>query len=601
MMNLKDILSPFYVWKRAFEKPYSLNTLREARPGSERCRGFHKNDIDKCIGCGTCAEICQNATIDMVPVKEAKDGDSGLRPRVDYGRCCWCALCVDICPTGSLTMSNEYTWVEEGLDLDVRETYCYTPGHDAKPWDSFAAGYKKPDNYELLILDRVPMPHTLPDDRKATFLEMVHGYSRELAMQEADRCIQCGICTATCPAHMNIPAYIKAIREDDIATGLKILYETNPLPGVCGRVCTRKCEDVCALSHRGEAISIRWLKRYLTDCVEAADYQDVLRQEIKPLDKSVAIVGAGPGGLSAAYYLALMGYKVEIFEQSPAAGGMLRYGIPSYRLPYEALDKDIGYILSLGVRINLNSPVGKAVSFDDLYKRFDSIFISTGLFEPYRIGIEGDSLPGVVSGLQLLSDVTNNIPVNLGKRVVVVGGGNVAMDAARTALRLGSEVTVLYRRREVDMPADREEIEEAHEEGIRFIYQAVPLELIQAEDGHLKFFYALADMVDQGGSRPEPIPIAGSRELVEADTVIAAIGQGMNFLWMEGEVSARIDFGKWQIKADRWGQTTDTKVFIGGDMFNKTADAITAIADGHRSARAIDKLLSGGQQLINLE
>ncbi len=132
-MNLRDILSPFYVWKRAFEKPYSINTLSAPRPGAPRYRGFHKNDLDKCIGCGTCAEICQNATIDMVPVREAKDGDSGLRPRVDYGRCCWCALCVDICPSGSLTMSNAYTWVEEGLDLDVRETYCYIPGTIPSP------------------------------------------------------------------------------------------------------------------------------------------------------------------------------------------------------------------------------------------------------------------------------------------------------------------------------------------------------------------------------------------------------------------------------------------------------------------------------------
>ncbi|MBW6514142.1 MAG: FAD-dependent oxidoreductase [Candidatus Syntrophosphaera sp.] len=592
-MILRDILSPFYVWKRAFEKPYSINTLSEARPGSPRYRGFHQNDIDKCIGCGTCAEICQNATIDMVPVKETTDGDSGLRPRVDYGRCCWCALCVDICPTGSLTMSNAYSWVEEGLDLDVRETYCYIPGYDPKPWDAEELGYRKPEGFELLALERIPMPHLSSGERKNSFVEMVKGYSRELAIGEADRCIQCGICTATCPAHMNIPGYIKAIREDNIAEGLKILYETNPLPGVCGRVCTRRCEDVCALSHRGDAISIRWLKRYLSDCVEAAKYRGIMRQEIIPRDKSVAIIGAGPGGLSAAYYLALQGYKVEVFEQKPAAGGMLRYGIPEYRLPYDKLDKDIDYIVSLGVKLHLNTCIGKDITFDEIYRRFDSVFISTGLFEPYRIGIQGDDHPRVVTGLKLLSDVTEGVPVSLGQKVVVVGGGNVAMDAARTALRLGSEVTVLYRRREVDMPADREEIEEAHEENVRFIFQGIPVELLELPDERLQMAYARAEMVDQGdGKRPQPIPIEGSREILEADTVIAAIGQGMNFLWMEGEARANIKFGKWNIEADRWGQTTDNKVFIGGDMFNRTADAITAIADGHRSARAIDKLLS---------
>lgn len=592
-MLLKDILSPFYVWKRAFEKPYSLNTLKQARPGSPRCRGFHQNDIDKCIGCGSCAEICQNATIDMIPVKEAKDGDSGLRPRVDYGRCCWCALCVDICPTGSLTLSNAYTWVEPGLGLDVQETYCYIPGHDPKPWDKEPLGYRRPEGHELLHLERVPMPTLEPGKRKASFVEMVRGFSRELARQEADRCIQCGICTATCPAHMDIPAYIEAIREDDIERGLRILYETNPLPGVCGRVCTRRCEDVCALSHRGEAISIRWLKRYLTDCVEAEKYRAILDSEIVPRDQRVAIVGAGPGGLSAAYYLARLGYSVEIFERQPAAGGMLRYGIPEYRLPYSSLDKDIAYILSLGVKLHLNTAIGKEISFDSLYNRFDAVFISTGLFEAYRIGVSGDDHPRVITALQLLSDVTDGIPVQLGPQVVVVGGGNAAMDAARTALRLGSEVTVLYRRREVDMPADREEIEEAHEEGVRFIFQGIPLDISETQDHRLQLAYAKAEMVDQGdGKRPQPIAIPGSREVLAADTVIAAIGQGMNFLWMEGEASARIEFGKWNIKADRWGRTTDAKVFIGGDMFNDRADAISAIADGHRSARAIDKSLS---------
>ncbi len=593
MMRLQDILSPFYVWKRAFEKPFSIAVLSAPRPGSPTYRGFHQNDIDKCIGCGTCAEICQNVSIDMVPVKEAQDGDSGLRPRIDYGRCCWCALCVDICPTGSLTMSNAYTWVEEGLDRDVRETYCYTPGADPQPWDDEALGYRKPEGYELLHLERVPMPHLAPGERLNSFVEMVKGYSHELAVQEADRCIQCGICTATCPAHMNIPAYIKAIREDKIAEGLKILYETNPLPGVCGRICTRRCEDVCALSHRGEAISIRWLKRYLTDCASAEDYKALLESEIKPLDRKIAIIGAGPGGLSAAYYLAGMGYAVEIFEQNAAAGGMLRYGIPEYRLPYTKLDQDVAQIAALGVKFNYNACIGRDLSFDDLYNRFDAVFVSVGMFEPYRIGIPGDDNAKVISGLQLLSDVTNGVPVDLGRRVVVVGGGNVAMDAARTAKRLGCEVTVLYRRREVDMPADVEEIEEAREESVNFIFQAIPLEIKTADDGSLSFDWGKAEMVQQKpGERPQPILIEGSRENIAADTIIAAIGQGVNYLWMDGEASAKIELKKFRVQADRWGRTADTKIFIGGDMFNPTADAITAIADGHRSARAIDKMLN---------
>lgn len=592
-MNLRDILSPFYVWKRAFEKPFSINTLSAPRPGAPAYRGFHKNDIDKCIGCGTCSEICQNQSIEMVPVSDAKDGDSGLRPKIDYGRCCWCALCVDICPSGSLTMSNAYTWVEGGLDKDVRETYCYIPGVDKKYWDNEELGYKRPEGYELLHLDRIPMPHLGVEERLGSFVEMVKGYSRELAINEADRCIQCGICTATCPAHMNIPAYIKAIREDNIAEGLKILYETNPLPGVCGRICTRLCEDVCALSHRGDAISIRWLKRYLTDCVEAEAYKDILRSEITPNGKTIAIIGSGPGGLSAAYYLANMGYSVEIFEKSDAAGGMLRYGIPEYRLPYDKIDKDVNYILSLGVKINYSTCVGKDITFDAIYEKYDAVFISTGLFEPYIIGIKGEKVEGVISGLKLLSDVTEGKEVTLGQHVVVVGGGNVAMDAARTAKRLGADVTVLYRRRLEDMPADREEIDEGLEEHINFICQAIPLEIEEQADKRLKLIWGKAEMVQQEGSkRPQPILIEGSKETLVADTIIAAIGQGMNFSWMDGEAFANIKFGKWNIDADRWGRSSDRKIFIGGDMFNRTADAITAIADGHRSARAIDKLFN---------
>lgn len=591
-MKLKDILSPLYVWKRAFEKPYSIATLTEQRPGSPCYRGFHQNDMDKCIGCGTCAEICQNITIDMVPVYEPKDGDSGLRPRFDYGLCCWCALCVDICPTGSLKMSNAYTWAEEGLDKDVRETYCFTPGVDPKPWDSEPKGYRKPDNYELLHLDRVPMPHLPTEERITSFIEMVKGYSQEMAVIEADRCIQCGICTATCPAHMNIPAYIKAIRENDLEQGLRIMYETNPLPGVCGRVCTRKCEDVCALSHRGEAISIRWLKRYLADSVGSERYQEILKAEMTPQNKTIAIVGAGPGGLSAAYYLLLQGYAVEIYEAKAAAGGMLRYGIPEYRLPYGALDKDINFILSLGAKLHLNTSIGKDISFDELHQKYHAVFISVGLFDSNRLAIDGETLPGVINGLDFLHDITLGKKVELGKHVVVIGGGNVAMDAARTARRLGSDVTVLYRRREVDMPADREEIDEAFEESVQFHFQAIPVKIEQTSDNRLNFIWGKAEMVEQeAGKRPVPVMIEGSREETVADTVISAIGQSAHYHWMEGKSIANIKFGRFNIEADRWGKTSDDKVFIGGDIFNRTADAISAIADGHRSARAIDAFL----------
>lgn len=588
-MSLKDILSPFGVWKRAAQKPWTIKKPTKDRPGAENYRGFHKNDFEKCIGCGTCEDICQNAAIDLMPVDKVDTdmGDSGLRPLLDYGRCCWCALCVDVCPTGSLTMSNEYTWIS-----DEAEDFRFIPGADKTKWEAIEKGYNRADNFQLIDFERIDMSELEAEERVTSFIEIVKGYSKEQAIKEADRCLECGICVAQCPAHMDIPEYIKAIREDDIELAVQILYETNPFSASCGRICTHRCEDVCSLAHNGNPIAIRWLKRYIMDQISPEEMTKVLNENISTNKKKIAIIGAGPGGLSAAYYLRQLGYDIKIFEAKEKGGGMLRYGIPEYRLPYDQLDKDIDYILSLGVKIEYNKEVGKGITFDELYKTYDSIFFSTGLEKPSGLRCEGEELPGVVAGVDYLRDITKGEKPDIGKKVVVIGGGNVAMDVARTALRFGVNVTVLYRRRIVDMPADIEEITEAKEENVIFNPQSLQTKIEKTEDGRLILHWNNMKMVeDPGKSRPKPIPVEGDTDSMIVDTIFKAIGQKADFSFIPKEYEEKLEFKWGKVVANEFGQTSLAKVFAGGDAMNWTADAVSAIGNGHMAAKGIDDFL----------
>ncbi len=594
-MSIKDIIAPFSVWKRAFEKPYTSKRPIDERPGAARYRGFHINDMATCIGCGTCEEICQNAAIDMVPVSKTKHGDSGLRPMIDYGRCCWCALCVDICPSGSLGMSNEYIWV----DSDP-EVFRFIPGQDNKSWNDSSLGYRRAEGYDLLEGERVAMPMLSFEESQKSFIEMVQGYSEEQAKREADRCVACGICIATCPAHMKVPDYIEAIREGDMEEGLRIVYQANPLPASCGRVCSHACEYVCAVKHKGEALSIRWLKRYIIDQIYKNDYQKILDEIPEENGRHIAVIGSGPGGLSAAYYLRLLGYAVTVYDANEKAGGMLRYGIPEYRLPYEQVDKDIIYIEGLGVTIEQDTRIGVDLPLTDLYKKHDAIFFSTGLTDPYGLNIAGEDLKGVMSGLGMLDDVTQGKTPEIGSSVVVIGGGNVAMDAARTSRRYEADVTILYRRREADMPADEEEVEEAQGEGCQLITQAIPLRLEKGDKTRLRLYWGRAEMVPDGeGRRPKPVLVEGSEELIECDTVIPAIGQAADYSFIPEELLSSIEFTRGYVKVNEFYQTGDKKIFAGGDIANSKRDAISAIANGHSAAKGIDIYLKNFKEEVS--
>ena len=588
-MKLKDILTPFSAWKNLALEPVTVKDPLNERPGSPRYRGFHKNDLDKCIGCGACEMICENKAIDLVEVAgiEAKDGDSGLRPSIDYGRCCWCALCVDICTTNSLSMSNEYKWAEEHPD-----SFVYTPGVDKKHWDDSELGWRKPE-YDLFGFSRIGMEEMPPDERKDSFLEIVRGYSREQAEKEADRCVECGLCIATCPAHMDIPGYIRAIREGDMEKGLQLLYDTNPLPEICGRVCTHRCEQVCAVGHLGDPLAIRWLKRYIADQVPFEEYKRILGvQQIEGNGKNAGIIGAGPAGLATAWYLRIRGFEVDIYEAKSKAGGMTMYGIPKYRLPGNMLDSEIGFLQDIGIRIHFETRVGEDISFEEIYEKHDAVFIGIGFGRPYTLSIPGEETKGSIQAIDFLEWINKGMKIDIGKKAAIIGGGNVAMDAARVARRLGTEVTVLYRRRVVDMPADEEEIEGAYDEGVVIEPQTIPVEVI-SDQGKVKAIkYLRAKMVreDKGG-RPRPAPIEGSEEIIEIDTIIGAIGQEAEYGFIPQDYLEKLEMKKGRILVDKYNKTTLDRVFAGGDSVNTTADAISAIADGHRAALGIEKLL----------
>ncbi|RKX83382.1 MAG: oxidoreductase [Spirochaetes bacterium] len=593
-MSIKDVLMPFTAWKNLLVEPVTIKKPEEVK-GAPRYRGFHFNEVDVCIGCGTCEEICQNHAIDMVPVEgiETKDGDSGLRPLVDYGRCCWCALCVDVCTTNSLSLTNTFKWATTNPD-----DYRFIPGVDKKDWDGDKLGYRKQDGYDLYNETRVEMGELHPEDRDKSFVEMIKGYSKEQAQKEADRCVECGICTATCPAHMGIPAYIKAVREDDMEEGLRILYETNPLPEICGRICTHKCETVCSLNHKGDALSIRWLKRYIADQVPAGKYKEILgTDKINENGKKVAIIGAGPAGLSAAHYLALLGYGVKIFESRKGPGGMVRYGIPEYRMPYDQIDKDIDYILSLGVEVQYDTIVGEDIQLEKLEKDYDAVFAATGLHLGRSTGVPGSDNKRVYQSIELLRKVTDGEEIDVAEKIVVIGGGNVAMDITRTLARLQNikygKVSVLTTCLEAEdvMPADDEEVIEARDEKAVIDPGWAPKE-IEIVDGQIKGLHVtkcLSLFDDEGRFNPQCD--MGNKKFFPADMIVESIGQGMDIKYTD-KIKDKLEFGpRGRIVVDKKSfQSKLPWLFVGGDII-EGPDVIHGIANGHKAAIGSDDFL----------
>ena len=396
-------------------------------------------------------------------------------------------------------------------------------------------------------------------------------------------------CVALCPAGVDIPGYVALVKNRRYADAVKLIRKDNPFPSACAYICEHPCEARCRRRMIDDAINIRGLKRYAVD--HAGDVPNP--QNAQPTGKTVAVIGGGPGGLSAAYYLSLMGHKVTVFEQRSKLGGMLRYGIPSYRFPREILDKEIESILSTGIEVKTGITVGNDVSFDELKNKYDALYIAIGAHTDKKTGIEGENSEGVMSAVEMLRAIgDDSLPDFTGKEIVVIGGGNVAMDVCRSSVRLGArKVSCVYRRRQADMTALPEEVEGAIAEGVELVTLAAPVRIEADENGRATALWAqpqIIGTIDAAG-RPRPEKAARDEIRIPADIIIVAIGQGIE---THGFEQSKISIKRGTFIAEASGQLGDMSgVFAGGDCVTGPATVIRAIAAGKVAAANIDEYL----------
>ncbi|NLW35206.1 bifunctional dihydroorotate dehydrogenase B NAD binding subunit/NADPH-dependent glutamate synthase [Syntrophorhabdus aromaticivorans] len=457
---------------------------------------------------------------------------------------------------------------------------------------------------------RERMPEQDPKKRIQNFNEVALGYTRENAIREANRCLSCKNmpCVEGCPVNVKIPDFIKKVKEGDFMGAIHIIKGTNALPAVCGRVCPQEtqCEQRCILGKKGEPIAIGRLERFCADY--EAQQGDIRAPEIaKPTGKRVAVVGAGPSGLTVAGELSKKGHEVTVFEALHKAGGVLVYGIPEFRLPKAIVQREVDYVSKLGAKIKVDTIVGQAITVDELFAQgFDAIFVGTGAGLPYFLNIPGENLNGVYSANEFLTRANlmkaylfpeYDTPVRVGSKVAVIGGGNVAMDSARVAKRLGADVYLVYRRSRAEMPARAEEAHHAEEEGIDFRLLTNPIRVVGDESGWVKGIEVVKQELGEpdASGRRRPVDIVGSNYIIDVDVVIVAIGQGPNPILTQSGAGLELRKSGNIVADPETGKTSRKGVFAGGDIVTGAATVILAMGAGRKAAAAMDEYLKTGQ------
>ena len=456
------------------------------------------------------------------------------------------------------------------------------------------------------VLKKVPVREQAPKVRATNFEEVCLGYNKEEAMEEANRCLGCkkAKCMEGCPVSINIPGFVHEVKEGNFEKAYQIIGESSALPAVCGRVCPQEtqCEGKCIRGLKGEAVSIGKLERFVADWAK--------ENGIKPVPAAqknghkVAVIGSGPSGLTCAGDLAKMGYDVTIFEALHTAGGVLVYGIPEFRLPNDkVVAAEVENVKSLGVKIETNVIIGKSVTIDELLKDegFEAVFIGSGAGLPMFMGIPGEQANGVFSANEYLT--RNNLmkafredydtPIAHGKKVAVVGGGNVAMDAARTALRLGAEVHIIYRRSEAELPARKEEVHHAKEEGVQFDLLCNPVEILTDDKDWVTGIKCIRMELGEpdASGRRRPVEIPGSEFTIDVDTVIMSLGTSPNPLISSTTIGLDVNKRKCIIADEEFGKTSKEGVYAGGDAVTGAATVILAMGAGKAGARGIDEYI----------